>query len=137
MKMRSVVSTLAAGAVMMVAGAALSGGTATSPAQLVSFDRATSELWALPTGLPLSSYLNQTFTTYRAANITSFEPPDPCVPAVKAWNFMVALDQRTGAKSTFVFELLLGVMSDLSCHATVTSLTSGSPQPLVAIQPTP
>jgi len=137
MKMRSLVSTLAAGAVLMVTGAAFSGGTSTSAAQLVSFDRPTSTLWALPTGQPLSSYLNQKLTTYIAADLTAFEPPDPCVPAVEAWNFLVDYDEHTGQKSTFAFEILLGVMSDLSCHATVTSVTSGSPQPLVAIQPTP
>src|SRR5271155_3478165 len=113
MTMRSLVCTLAAGAVLLVSGAAFSGGTATSAAQLVSYDRTTSELWALPSGQPLSSYLNQVTTEYIAADITSFEPPDPCVPAVEAWNFVVAYDQRTGHKSTFVFETLLEVMSDL------------------------
>lgn len=136
MKMRSLVSTFAAGAVMLIAGAAFSGGTTTNDAQLVSYDRTTSELWALPTGLPLTSYLNQQFTSYVAADLASFEPPDPCIPVSDAWNFVVAYDARTGQKSTFVFEMLLGVMSDLGCHASVTSLTSGSPQPLIVIQPT-
>jgi hypothetical protein len=137
MKMRSLVSVFAAGAVMLVAGVAVSGGTTTNGAQLVSFDRTTSELWALPNGQPLSSYLNQSFTVYQSTNLGSFEPPDPCIPFVEAWNFTVAYDQKTGRSSTFVFELLLGAMSDLSCHATITSLTSGAPQPLLAIQPAP
>jgi hypothetical protein len=137
MKMRSLVSTLAAGAVMMIAGAAFSGGTATNPAELVSYDRANSMLWALPSGLPLSSYLNQKLTTYLEADLTAFEPPDPCIPAVAAWNFTVNYDKRTGQKSTLVFELLLTAMSDLSCHATVTSVPGGSPSPLVAVQPIP
>jgi hypothetical protein len=137
MKMRSLVSTLAAGAVLMVAGVAFSGGTSTTPAQLVSYDRASSTLWALPSGQPLSSYLNQKVTTYIEADITRFEPPDPCVPAVEAWNFTVKYDAATGQKSTFVFDLLLTAMSDLSCHATVTSVPGGSPTPLVAVQPIP
>jgi len=137
MKMRSLVSTLAAGAVMMVAGVAFSGGTSTNPAQLVSYDRSTSTLWALPNGLPLSSYLNQKVTTYVAADLTAFEPPDPCIPAIEAWNFTVDFDARTGQKSTLVFEILLTAMSDLSCHATVTSVPGGSPEPLVAVQPAP
>jgi hypothetical protein len=137
MKMRSLVSTLAAGAVMMIAGAAFSGGVATNPAQLVSYDRTNSMLWALPSGLPLASYLNQQHTVYQEANIIAFEPPDPCIPAIEAWNFTVKYDERTGRKSTFVFELLLTAMSDLSCHATVTSVPGGSPEPLVAIQPIP
>ncbi len=137
MKMRSVVSTLAAGSVMMMAGAAFSGGTATNPAQLVSYDRNSSTLWALPSGLPLASFLNQEHTTYVAAAITAFEPPDPCIPAVEAWNFTVKFDAETGRKSTFVYELLLTAMSDLSCHATVTSVPGGSPEPLVAVQPIP
>jgi hypothetical protein len=135
MKMRSLVSTFAAGAVLLMTGVAFSGGTATNSAQLVSFDRTTSELWALPNNLPLTSYLNQEFTTYVEADISSFEPPDPCIPTILAWNFVVNYDARSGKKSTLVYELLLTAMSDLSCHATVTSITSGAPQPLISIQP--
>ena len=64
-----------------------------------------------------------------------FEPPDPCIPTILAWNFVVNYDARSGKKSTLVYELLLTAMSDLSCHATVTSITSGAPQPLISIQP--
>ncbi len=137
MKMRSLVSTFAAGAVMLMAGAAFSSGTATNNAQLVSYDQQNSQLWALPDNLPLTSYLNQQFTSYLKSDIASFEPPDPCIPLVEAWNFTVDYDQHTGRKSTFVFEVLLTAMSDLSCKASVTSITNGSPQPLVAIQPVP
>jgi hypothetical protein len=137
MKMRSLVSTFAAGAVLLMTGAAFSGSTSTNDAQLVSFDRTTSTLWALPTGLPLASYLNQPVTTYVAADLASFEPPDPCIPLVRAWNFTVDFDKHTGRTSTFVFEVLLDAMSDLSCHATVTSNPVTSPQPLIVITPIP
>lgn len=136
MTMRSVVCGLAATTVMLAAGVAFSGGVATSPAALVSFDRGTGELWAVPSGQAPTPYLTQKLTSYIAADLASFEPPDPCLPPARVWNFMVEYDQRTGRKSTFVFELLLGLMSDLACNASVTSLTSGTPQPLVAIRPT-
>jgi hypothetical protein len=135
MKMRMVLSGLSAGAVIMVAGAAFSSGTATNTAQLVSFDQRTSTLWAYPTGRPLASYLNQHLTEYIAADLRLFVPPDPCIPVVDAWNFTVEYDRRFHVKSTFVFELLLGVMSDLACKASVTSVTSGSPEPLISITP--
>ena len=136
MKMRSLVSTCAAGAVLLMAGAAFSGGVATNDAQLVSYDQQNSQLWALPDNLPLTSYLNQQFTTYLKADLASYEPPDPCIPLAEAWNFTVEYDQRTGRKSAFVFDLLLSAMSDLSCKASVTSITSGTPQPLIVLQPT-
>ena len=136
MKIRIVSGGLAAAAVMLASGAAFSGGVITNPAQLVSFDRTTNELWALPDGQPLQSYLNQTFTSYLAADLRAFEPPNPCYPPAEAWNFTVEFDQRYHVQSTFVFELLLGVMSDLGCNANVTSITSGAPQPLVSVQPT-
>lgn len=134
--MRSVLSGVAAATVLLSAGAAFSGGVTTNPAQLVSFDRNTGELWAVPSGQPLTPYLNQTLTAYIAADLRAFEPPDPCFPPVQAWNFTVAFDKRYHVQSRFVFELLLGVMADLQCNASVTSLTSGTPQPLVAVQPT-
>jgi hypothetical protein len=136
MKMRLVLSGLAAGAVMLSAGAAFSGGITTNTAQLVSFDSSTGELWAVPSGQNLTSYLNQKVTAYVAADLRLFEPPDPCFPPVAAWNFTVAYDQRHHTHSTFIYELLLGVMSDLQCSANVTSSTNGTPQPLVAITPT-
>jgi hypothetical protein len=136
MKMRSLVSVLAGGCVMLVAGAAFSGGMMTCRAELQSYDRTTSELWAVPDGQPLTSYLNQEFTVYAAADLAEFTPPDPCFVLARAWNFVVDYDEQTGKKSTFVFEMLLTAQSDLACHATVTSITSGTPQPLVVIQPT-
>ena len=134
--MRLVTSGLVAAAVMLGSGVAFSGGVNTSAARLVSFDRLTSELKALPTGQPLTTYLNQTFTSYIAAGPGQFEPPDPCYPPAEAWNFTVAFDQKYHVQSKFVFEVLLGVMSELGCNANVTSITNGAPQPLVSIQPT-
>jgi len=136
MKMRSLVSGLAGGVVVLMAGAAFSGGVATNRAELQSYDRTSGELWAVPDGQPLQVYLNQQFTTYRAANLNDFVPPDPCFVLARAWNFVVAYDERTGKKSTFVFELLLTAQADLACHANVTSITNGTPQPLVIVQPT-
>ena len=136
MKKSIVWSGLAAAVVTLASGSAFSGGVLTTPAQLVSFERSTGELWAMPSSQPLTPYLNQTFTEYVAADLISFEPPDPCAPPARVWNFVVGYDRVTGAKSTFVYELLLGTMAELGCRATVTSLNGGTPQPLVAIQPT-
>jgi hypothetical protein len=131
-----VTSGLVASAVMLAAGAAFSGGITISSAQLVSFDRATNELTALPSGAKLTTYLNQTFTSYVAADLRQFEPPDPCFPPVQAWNFMVKFDATYHVQSNFIFQLLLGQMSALGCNANLTSISSGAPQPLVGIQPT-
>jgi len=134
MKIRFV-SGLAAGAVLLISGAALSGGVVTNSATLVNYDQTTSELWALPSGQPLASYLNQQFTSYLAADLTAYAPPDPCLPPAAAWNFTVAYDQRHHTHSTFIYNVLLTVQADLGCGAKVTALTSGSPQPLLAITP--
>lgn len=134
MKMRFV-SGLAAGAVLLVSGAAFSGGVVTNAATLVNFDETTSELWALPNGQPLTAYLNQQFTAYLPANLAAYEPPDPCLPPAVAWNFTVAYDQVHHTHSTFVYNVLLQVQAQLGCGARVTSLTSGTPQPLLAITP--
>jgi hypothetical protein len=136
MKMRLVTSGLVATAIMLGAGAAFSGGISTSPAQLLSFNRTTSELQALPAGGTVTTYLNQVFTSYVQANLNGFEPPDPCIPQAAAWNFMVAYDAAHHVQSRFVFEILLGSMAALGCNANVTSITNGAPQPLLAIQPT-
>lgn len=136
MKKTIVWSGLAAALVTLVAGTAFSGGSSTTPAQLVNYDRTTGELWAIPDSQPVTSYLNQTFTTYLAADFLSFEPPDPCDPPTAAWNFVVSYDAATGRKSTFIYEMLLTSMAELGCSARVTSLNDGSPQPLLSIQPT-
>jgi len=135
MKIR-LVSGLAAGAVLLISGAALSGGTATHATKLVNYDEATRELWAIPSGQPLTSYLNRQLTVYLEADLALYEPPDPCIPVVEAWNFTVKYDAAHHTKSTFVYDVLLAAQANLGCGAKVTSLTSGTPYPLVAIRPT-
>jgi hypothetical protein len=136
MNMRLVSSGLAAGAIMLCAGGAFSGGVVKNPVQLVNFDPATRELWAVPQGKSLTTYLDQNFTDYIEGNLHSFEPPDPCFPPAEAWNFTVHYDHKHHTRSTFVYQLLLSFMSELGCAANVTSSTNGAPQPLVSIQPT-
>lgn len=133
---RILMSTLAAGAVLLVSGTALPGGLCSDSAELVSFDNSTGELWAVPNGQSLTAYLNRHSTAYLTADLGTYEPPDPCLPPAQAWNFVVAYDQANHTRSRFVFELLMGTMSAMSCRATVTSVSNGSSHPLIAIRPT-
>ncbi len=135
MTMRSLVSGLSAGAVMLAAGAAFSGGVASVHAQIMSFDSASGELWAVPDGQNAAVFLNQPFTSYLPATVTPVEPPDPCFQLASYWNFVVSYDTTFNTKSAFVYGVLMNAMATQACGVTVTSLASGSPQPLVAIRP--
>lgn len=136
MKMRWIWSSLAASAVLFVSGAAFSGGSTTSVAQLMDFNKSTGELWAYPGGQGLTTYLHQPNTVHVAANLSHYLPPNPCLPLARVWNMVVEHDDRTGQASTPMFEALLVVMSRFQCSATVTA-DSGSPQPIVTIAPAP
>jgi len=136
MKIRMLLwSGLSASVVMLAGGAAFSGGATTSDNLLVDYDQATRQLSAYPSGGGLTTYLHQPTSVHAPGNLTNFAPPDPCRPIVEIWNLTVEDDARFGVTSTFVFDALLTVMSDLQCHATVTS-TNGSPAPIVTITPT-
>jgi hypothetical protein len=136
MKIRFVWSALAASAVLLAAGTALPGGPAsTTDNLLIDYNNQTRELFALPTGRPIATYLHNKHTVHLAADLSRYLPPDPCFPLAQAWNVIAAHDARHGIKSTAVFDLLLALMSNFQCHATVTSDT-GSPQPIVVIYPT-
>ncbi|HEY3822248.1 MAG TPA: hypothetical protein VGL81_34020 [Polyangiaceae bacterium] len=136
MKIRMLLwSGLSASAVMLVGGAALSGGATTSTNLLVDYDQQTRQLSAYPSGGNLTVYLHQPTTVHLAGNLKNYAPPDPCRPIAELWNLTVQDDQRFGVTSTFVFDALLTIMSDLQCKATVTS-TNGTPQPIEYITPT-
>ena len=135
MKIHVLLSGLAAGAVMLSAGAAFSGGSTTAKARLVDFDPSTGHLSAYPTGGALTTYLHDGKTVHAMADLTKLTPPDPCHGLAAAWNATVVYDTRHDVTSTFIFEALLSVMSDFQCSASVTS-TSGSPNPIVVISPT-
>jgi len=136
MKIRMLLwSGLSASVVMLAGGAAFSGGPTTSDNRLVDYDQKTRQLSAYPTGGSLTTYLHEPATIHGLANLANYAPPDPCIPIVEAWNLTVEDDARFGVTSTFVFDVLLTLMSDLQCHASVTS-TSGAPQPIVTITPT-
>ena len=138
MKMRFVwTGLLAASVVALATGTGYSGPTPTSTTdnQLASFNAATSELSAYPTGLGLTTYLHRSTTVHLPAILVGFTPPDPCLPLAQAWNLTVEYDTAHRATSTFLFEALLGLMSDFSCRATVTSPTTGAPLPIVYITP--
>jgi hypothetical protein len=135
MKIRMLWSGLAASAVLLAAGTALPGGTAsTTENQLVDFNQSTGELWAYPTGKPITTYLHGKHTVHALADLSRFLPPDPCMGLAQAWNATVAYDDGHQVRSAFVFEVLLTLMSDFQCRATVTS-TNGTPQPIVVITP--
>jgi hypothetical protein len=136
MKIRMLVwSGLSASVVMLAGGAAFSGGPTTSDNRLVDYDQKSRELSAYPAGGALTTYLHQATTVHALANLSHYAPPDPCIPLATLWNLTVQDDSRFGVTSTFVFDVLLTLMSDLQCRATVTS-TSGAPQPIVTITPT-
>ena len=135
MKIHALWSGLAASAVMLVAGAAFSGGTGVDN-RLFAYDQATGHLTGLPlvTGGVLTTYLHDATTVHVAADLTKFLPPDPCLPVADAWNATVRYDERHHRTSTFVYDALLVLMSDLQCRASVTSI-SGTPAPITVIGP--
>jgi hypothetical protein len=129
-------SGLSASVVMLAAGAAFSGGATTSENMLVDYVQATRHLSAYPAGHSSpTTYLHDPGAVHALANLSHFAPPDPCFPLANAWNLTVEFDQHYGVTSTFVFDVLLTVMSDLQCHATVTA--SGAVQRIVFITPIP
>jgi hypothetical protein len=136
MKIRMLLwSGLSASAVTLAGGAAFSGGASTSDNLLVDYDQTTRQLSAYPAGAALTTYLHQPTTVHAAGNLSKYAPPDPCKPIAELWNLTVEDDARFGVQSTFIFDALLTIMSDLQCHATVTS-TTGAPAPIVVITPT-
>lgn len=138
MTMRHVCSVLAASATLLVSGAAFSGGETTSLNQLTDYDTKTGELWAYPQNHPLTAYLHSPTTVHLEADLSTFLPPDPCLPLARAWNFTARFDAREHVRSTFVFNLLLSAMSDFRCSATVTSTGGGSdtsPPPIISLAP--
>jgi hypothetical protein len=142
MKIRMLWSALAASSVLLVAGTALPGGPmATTNNELVDYNQQTGELWAYPSGQGLATYLHDGKTVHVAADLTHFLPPDPCFGLAHAWNNAVAWEDRNAGEKNhvavkFVFEVLLTLMSNFQCRASVTSSTNGSPQPIVVIAPT-
>ena len=137
--MRIVWSSLAASAVLLVAGTAFPGGGATTDNQLIDFNQSTGELWGIPKGAPgVATYLHDASTVHALADLKGFTPPDPCRGLAEAWNatarYEASREGKTGRETTFVFEILLTLMSDFKCSATVTSST-GTPQPIVVIAP--
>jgi hypothetical protein len=136
MKIRLLCGALAASAVLLLAGTAFPGGTSsTTDNLLVDFNPQTGELWAYPTGQGLATYLHDAKTVHAEADLSRFLPPDPCFGLAHAWNATVRYDVSHAAESRFVFDVLLSLMSNFQCSASVTS-TNGTPQPIVVITPT-
>jgi len=123
MKIRMLLwSGLSASVVMLAGGAALSGPPTPIDNRLLDYDQATRQLHGLPPSPANPAiYLHEPSTKHLLADLTKFAPPDPCYPLAEAWNLTVQYDQRYGVTSTFVFDTLLTIMSDFSCHAGVTS----------------
>ena len=136
MKLRHACGVLAASAVLLVSGAAFSGGSATTIDELMDFNRETGELWAIPQGRPLATFIHSSTTRHLEVELSTFLPPDPCLPLASAWNFTVRFDARFHVKSTFVFELLLTTMSDFRCGAAITTGSGGSGSPpIISVGP--
>jgi hypothetical protein len=136
MKVRIVLSVLTAGAVMLGAGAAVSGGTCTTENELVDFDQSTGKLWAYPQGQPLATYMHTSQTRHLRADIGRFEPPDPCFEYSLLWNEAIRYDERFHQESGPVFEALIGLMTQSKCGARVTTpVGAGSPPPIVTFEP--
>jgi hypothetical protein len=127
----------AVGAVLLSSGAAFSGGTTTSHDQLMSFDRTSGELLAYPQGMALSAFIHSPATQHALADLTKFLPPDPCTPLARVWNRVVTIETETGLRFPIVFEILLTLMTDAQCNAsiTTTNVPSITAQPMISIAP--
>ena len=136
MKVTKVFGVLAAGAVLFAAATGLTSDRETRRTTLADYDMQSGELWAYRPNGTLTTYLNQATTEYLEADLSSYEPPDPCLRLADAWNRTVEYDQKHGKTSTQMFDRLLEAMSARGCSADLTSVTSGSPYPLVKITPT-
>ena len=135
MNFRTIGCGVISGALMLVSGAAFSGGQTTTTDQLMDFDTSSGKLWAFPHGKGLTTYLHKVETEHLAVELSRFLPPDPCLPIARAWNFTVQFDEKNRVRSTLVFEVLLVLLSDFQCRATIVN-TDGSPRPLLRITPT-
>ena len=139
--MRMIWSSLAASAVLLVAGTAFSGGGGGIDNQLVDFNQSTGELWATPKGKTTpETYLHDASTVHGIADLKGFTPPDPCRGLAEAWNATVRYETshpqgKTGRETTFVFEVLLTLMSDFKCNATLATSGTGTPQTLSVVTP--
>jgi hypothetical protein len=128
----------AVGAVLLFSGAALSGNPpTTSDDRLMDFNQSTGELLAVPQGMGLSAFIHSPATQHLIADLSKFLPPDPCTPLARVWNTLVGIEDRTGLRFPVVFDILLVLMSDRQCNATIT--TDGTPsstaQPMISIAP--
>jgi hypothetical protein len=102
----------------------------------MDFNMNTGELWAYPKGQSLATFIHTTSTQHPLAQLSTFLPPDPCLPLARAWNFTAEFDIRFDVRSPRVFEALLNAMSTFRCHAQVTSIAFFSlSQPIVSVTP--
>jgi hypothetical protein len=138
MSKRGFVCGAAVSAVLLISGAAFAGGTSISSTDtLVDFDQSTGELWAQPPGSAVTAFLHSSATLHLLADLSRFLPPDPCLPLARAWNTGVRIEERTGLQFPVFFEVVLGLMSDLQCKATITtdSTSNTAPEPMISIAP--
>jgi hypothetical protein len=144
MKKRAFVCGAAVAALLLVSGAAFSGGgLTTSVDQLMDFNRSTGELWAIPPGQAVRVFVHTTQTAHLPADLSRFLPPDPCLPLARVWNVAVARGTNANGRAhARLFEALIGLMSDFECSATITTFktdasatTAPLPEPMFAIRP--
>ncbi len=138
MKKQFAFGGLAATAIMLVSGAAFSGGTTTMPsAEIVEFTPATHELFASVTGI-INVFLHEPGTVHLPAIFgPGSHPPDPCFGLGLTWDGVVFADTLTHTQNTAAFEALLGLMAGFQCTAEITSdvVTGGTPAPIVSMNP--
>jgi hypothetical protein len=136
MTKRILLSGLAATAVLLVSGVAVSSNQQTTLDLLEDFDTQAHVLWAYPQGQQIAqNYLHEAATEHLLADLSRLHPPNPCFPLAVAWNITVEFDKKYGFKSTFVFEFLMTLMSANQCSANITS-GGGSPATMIQIGPT-
>jgi hypothetical protein len=142
MSKRGILCSAAVSAVLLVSGAAFAGGltlggSTASNDTLVDFNQSTGELWAVPPGKAVASFLHSPVTVHLIADLSRFLPPDPCLPLARAWNGAVRIEARTGLRFPIFFEIVLGLMSDLQCKATITTnaFSNATPEPMISIAP--
>jgi hypothetical protein len=142
MTKRGFIGSAAVSAALLLSGATFAGplnlgGTTSSTDKLLDFNQSTGELWAAPPGSVVTTFLHSPATLHVIADLAHFLPPDPCLPLARAWNVAVGIEERTGLRFPVFFDVMLLLMSDRQCSATITTnaFSNASPAPMISIGP--
>jgi hypothetical protein len=135
---KQLAGVLAASAVTLASGAALSDSTTTLPnAAIVEFQSSTHELFVTFNNL-VNVFLDEPGTV-RLPSVfgPGSHPPDPCFGLALTWDGVVFADNVTKTENVPAFEVLLGLMSDFQCTVQIQSdgTSSTNPVPISSIGP--